>query len=266
MSKSVGNVVGAWTLADKYGREAIRYFVLREMTFGLDADFSEEALVGRLNADLANDLGNLVSRATTVDRELRRRRGARAPVRRRPRRPPLAAGLGAGARRRGQGHGRVRLPARARRHLGVHRRRQPLRGRAGPVGAGQGSRAGRAPAHRALDARASRCAASASSSIRSCPRPRAKIRAAIGAARAAAGRRRVGAASPRARRSARSPDSSREWRSRRPIRRSAADAPTATPSSPAHHHRRLPEGRSPRGGGARRRRTCRSRRSCSSSR
>jgi methionyl-tRNA synthetase len=66
MSKSVGNVVEALALADKYGNDAFRYFVMREMAFGLDADFSEDAFVGRLNADLANDLGNLASRATTL--------------------------------------------------------------------------------------------------------------------------------------------------------------------------------------------------------
>ncbi len=66
MSKSLGNVVEAFQLTDKYGHDAFRYFLLREMNFGLDASFSEEAFVDRLNADLANDLGNLASRATTL--------------------------------------------------------------------------------------------------------------------------------------------------------------------------------------------------------
>jgi methionyl-tRNA synthetase len=65
MSKSLGNVVEPLAMRETYG-EAFRYFVLREPVFGLDSDFSEAALVGRLNADLANDLGNLVARATTL--------------------------------------------------------------------------------------------------------------------------------------------------------------------------------------------------------
>ena len=62
MSKSKGNVVDPHVLLERYGVDAIRYFLLREMAFGSDSVYSEEALINRINKDLANDLGNLVSR------------------------------------------------------------------------------------------------------------------------------------------------------------------------------------------------------------
>ena len=66
MSKSVGNVIDPFALADAYGVDPLRYFFLREVPFGQDGNYSHEAIVNRINADLANDLGNLAQRSLTM--------------------------------------------------------------------------------------------------------------------------------------------------------------------------------------------------------
>ncbi len=76
MSKSLGNVVRPGDLASTYGIDTMRYFLLREMSFGLDSSFSATLIAGRHNSDLANDLGNLFSRAQAM---VKKYRGGRVP-------------------------------------------------------------------------------------------------------------------------------------------------------------------------------------------
>jgi methionyl-tRNA synthetase len=66
MSKSVGNVIDPFALADAYGVDPLRYFFMREVPFGQDGNYSHEAIVNRINADLANDLGNLAQRSLSM--------------------------------------------------------------------------------------------------------------------------------------------------------------------------------------------------------
>jgi methionyl-tRNA synthetase len=66
ISKSLGNVIDPFSLVEKYGLDAVRYFLMREVPFGNDGDFSHTAMTNRLNGDLANDLGNLCQRCLTM--------------------------------------------------------------------------------------------------------------------------------------------------------------------------------------------------------
>ena len=136
MSKSVGNVVDPFEMIKVYGLDQVRYFFLREVPFGQDGSYSHEAIVNRINADLANDLGNLAQRSLSmIAQELRRR---------------AAGGQGADGRGRGDARAGRRAardlpggnedaadPSGAERGLGGRRRGEPLFRRRGAVGAAQ---------------------------------------------------------------------------------------------------------------------------------
>jgi methionyl-tRNA synthetase len=81
ISKTLGTAIHPFEMDEKYGYEPFRYFLLREMSFGLDADFSHAAVVRRINSDLANDLGNLLSRTLSM---LQKYRDGVVPVRAEP--------------------------------------------------------------------------------------------------------------------------------------------------------------------------------------
>ena len=66
ISKSLGNVIDPLHLIERYGLDPVRYFLLREVPFGNDGDFSHRAMVGRMNGDLANDFGNLAQRVLSM--------------------------------------------------------------------------------------------------------------------------------------------------------------------------------------------------------
>ena len=136
MSKSVGNVIDPFTMADAYGVDQFRYFFLREVPFGQDGNYSHEAIVNRINADLANDLGNLAQRSLTHDQQAVGRRAAEA--RRVQRQRQGDSGGGRRHDRRGaRAHEDAAASSGAQHDLGRGRRRQPLfRGRSA-VGAGQ---------------------------------------------------------------------------------------------------------------------------------
>ena len=136
MSKSVGNVIDPFALADAYGVDPLRFFLLREVPFGQDGNYSHEAIVNRINADLANDLGNLAQRSLSM---VGKQFGGVLPQ------PgafsandqAILASADALIAKAREAMATQQLHQRAQRGMGRGCRRQPLFRRRGAVGAGQ---------------------------------------------------------------------------------------------------------------------------------
>ena len=136
MSKSVGNVIDPFALAEAYGVDPLRYFFLREVPFGQDGNYSHDAIVNRINADLANDLGNLAQRSLTM---VARNFGGILPTPRHLQRGrPGDPRRGRRHDRQGaRGDGDATITSGAQCGVGGRRRRQPLFRRRSALGAGQ---------------------------------------------------------------------------------------------------------------------------------
>ena len=136
MSKSLGNFIPPKQLVDRYGLDPVRYFLLRELPFGSDGDFSHRAVVGRLNGDLANDFGNLAQRVLVDDQPQLRCAACPSPASFRASRRASCSTRRAGFSTRVRPHvSRAGFPSRARDDLAGRRRGQPLCRRAGALGA-----------------------------------------------------------------------------------------------------------------------------------
>ena len=171
MSKTTGNVVKPLDLVDTVGVDGFRYYVLADTPYGQDGDFTYEGLIGRYNADLANNLGNLPARVATV---VGTKCGGIGPA------PaadsPLADAAAAGRRRRRRGVGRDRAEPRPRGDVGADPGDQrPPRGERAVEG-----RARARPSTPCSATPSRRCASSPSSPRRRCPPPRQAIWERIG--------------------------------------------------------------------------------------
>ena len=133
MSKSVGNVVDPIELAERYGVDQLRYFFLREVPFGQDGNYSHEAIVNRINADLANDLGNLAQRSLSmIDKNCGGAVPRMGAVSGRGRQNPQR--IRRDHRHRAAGDGRLSAAFGARRDFSRRRRGEPLFRGAGALG------------------------------------------------------------------------------------------------------------------------------------